>query len=615
MKGISFSILFTFATLFLIWLLILNIGINVIPSFGLASNVDNATKTQVVSEAINATVQHTIKKLPPLSTKIVLESSPQPPALTESETLDALAQIQEVNKIPDIPTSIKNITGPVNGTEINVNKTNLNVQNTIIKKASITLTSDRPSLNVRTNHTLTPLNTAYVMETSVANKDKLVFYTGNWFAARSTDGGVTWTYINPSDVVMGDFCCDQDIIYDPHHQMFIWYLQGREDKSTGENRIQIGVSNDTKSWWFGTYRATDINSTWTHQNSDYPHIALGDNYLYVTMNMYKQDQLTKKSQFLQPLILRISLNDLAESVTKDKPIMPSFDYYYDPSGIFTFTPIQGAKETMYWAAHVSNARMRIYQWNESLSQASIKTFNRDIPAWTPLVRGHGTCLGPDGNDWCGRGQSKIRSGFITKNIIGFLWEADKGGKSANNATFTYPYVDAATFKINNNISYIGRPYLWSPDFAWMYAFASPDKNGNVAIESFFGGGDFNPSLSVGIGNNFNGSSLPWNMKQLVNSTNGPTPFLPFVTRTDLWGDFIRMRPFNGDGPGWIGSGWTLQGGSQMINLQPRYFEFDLVGSNTTVTTKPISSTTINTSHTITSGLGTNVLLLKNLKKR
>jgi hypothetical protein len=50
-------------------------------------------------------------------------------------------------------------------------------------------------------------------EPSVANSGKYVFYTGNKYAARSTDGGATWRYLDPKSD-FDKFCCDQDVIYD-----------------------------------------------------------------------------------------------------------------------------------------------------------------------------------------------------------------------------------------------------------------------------------------------------------------------------------------------------------------------------------------------------------------
>jgi hypothetical protein len=58
-------------------------------------------------------------------------------------------------------------------------------------------------------------------ETSVASKGTLVFYTGNTYAARSTDGGRTWQYLDVNKDL--NTCCDQVVIYDPHHNVFKVY--------------------------------------------------------------------------------------------------------------------------------------------------------------------------------------------------------------------------------------------------------------------------------------------------------------------------------------------------------------------------------------------------------
>lgn len=67
---------------------------------------------------------------------------------------------------------------------------------------------------------------SHVLEPSVASEGMFVFYTANWFAARSTNGGPTggWSYIDPYADFLS-FCCDQDVIYDPARRALIWYRQ------------------------------------------------------------------------------------------------------------------------------------------------------------------------------------------------------------------------------------------------------------------------------------------------------------------------------------------------------------------------------------------------------
>ena len=55
-----------------------------------------------------------------------------------------------------------------------------------------------------------------IQEPTTLNLDDAVFYTGNWYAAKSTNGGATFSYINPYTFfpsVNGGFCCDQVTAY------------------------------------------------------------------------------------------------------------------------------------------------------------------------------------------------------------------------------------------------------------------------------------------------------------------------------------------------------------------------------------------------------------------
>ena len=474
------------------------------------SQLSNSIKsTQISSTKNNMTITFSspAKRLAPPK-ELPFQLSPQPVPISPERKALQQRLLSEVNEGPEFNQSKANITGPSNGTQTNANSSNLAgtqsimKQPTILKSQSImkqptisngaTLTSTTPAAPIKllTNTSLTPSNTVSVLEPAVANKDKFIFYTGNWFSANSIDGGSSWRYVTPFSV-MRDYVSDADTIYDPIHKIFIWYMQGidknpdrkdppevqraQRDLSVGENHMTIGISRDASNWWFYGLKPTDLNSTWTGYFSDYPYLALGNKYLYISMNMIPP------GNFVRPVILRISLDDLANEIG------PTISYYNDPKdeveNIFTFTPVQGATDTMYWAVHLSNSRMRIYQWNEASN--IVRTFDRDVPAWSFLLRGLGDCPGPDKINWCARGMSKITGGWIANDTVGFLWNAEKGGNSTNGATFSWPYIDAPTFKISDSLKYQSRPYIWSPDFAWMYGFASPDKQGNVSYRSSF----------------------------------------------------------------------------------------------------------------------------------
>jgi hypothetical protein len=581
------------AVSFFLMMIFLNTGIttNLKHTIALAENVNTSTtinKTESLS-ANTTTLSSMEKKLPPPKS-ITIQSAPQPSPLSDLQKFRLEQQLKDVDTGPELPLSNETILGP--NIKSHANVTNFTNTRTNITSSAYNYddknnptrivpvaTPARSAIKLFTNESLTTTDATAVLEPAVANKGNVVFYTGNWFAARSTDGGSTWRYIQPTSV-MPDYCCDQDVVYDHNHKIFIWYLQGIEDATTGENRIRIGISHDTANWFFYTIKPADIDSRWTHQMSDYPYLALGNKYLYISMNMFGIED------FVRSVVLRISLDDLASGVA------PSFSYYNDPSdatqSLFNFTPVQGATDTMYWAVHVSNNHMRIYQWNEST--AVVRTFDREVPAWSFMTRGQGDCPGPDDINWCGRAMSKITGGWVANGLVGFLWNADKGGKSTNNATFPYPYINSAMFKIKDNMKYQGRPYIWSPDFAWLYGFASPDNNGNVAVAAVYGGGIYYPSMAAGILGPLSTTVPNWNMKQLVMGTNGPSAGQsPFE-----WGDYLRVRAFDTQGHNWISSGWTLQGGGQDINVEPRYFVFGQESNSSgTISTSGSGSSVVN----------------------
>ena len=60
------------------------------------------------------------------------------------------------------------------------------------------------------------LNT--VLEPSVAKNGNEILLTGNTFAARSSDGGTSWSLLNPATLFPaadGGFCCDQTALFKP----------------------------------------------------------------------------------------------------------------------------------------------------------------------------------------------------------------------------------------------------------------------------------------------------------------------------------------------------------------------------------------------------------------
>ena len=172
----------------------------------------------------------------PAAVVATLPTSKQPPQLSPAQLASLEAALAQTHRPGVMGAQSPAIAGPVPGA------------NPAAPGSFITLRSK----------VVTPVGPiSDVMEPSVGQEGGYVFYTGNWFAARSICGGEdyglpqycdggSWQFIDPSSG-MPDFCCDQDVIPDPRRQNMLWYRQGIFNHPSGpanQNRFILGVSWD-----------------------------------------------------------------------------------------------------------------------------------------------------------------------------------------------------------------------------------------------------------------------------------------------------------------------------------------------------------------------------------
>jgi sugar lactone lactonase YvrE len=380
----------------------------------------------------------------------------------------------------------------------------------------------------------------------VANHGKIVFFTGNWYASRSIDGGSTWTYVNPFSV-MSSFCCDQDVVYDPHFGVFVWEMMGVPD-SSNQNSILLGVSTDASSWWFYSFTPSAVNSAWTGQWFDYPHLALSRDFLYVTSNIFSGPSST--ATYAEDIVFQLPLQQMS--------LGQSFGYqYYSTNTVFAIEPVQGTAGTMYLGTHLSTSSFRIYAWTDN--STTIYNYDESIPAYTQTSQ-NGVCTAPNGYNPCGFDDDRVKAGWVTSSEIGFAWDVAQGNG------FSYPYVDVVTFS-PTTFNYQGNPYIYNSNYAWMYPSITENTRGDLGFEVFLAGGGHYPSIQVGMNDQYNGAPPPWYFYW------GRTGEALGQSR---WGDFMTVRQFNSSGNAWIAAGYTSQAGD---SVEPRYYVFGQAGDN------------------------------------
>lgn len=386
-----------------------------------------------------------------------------------------------------------------------------------------------------------------INEPAHAQIGKQVFFTGNWYAARSTNGGATYTYLDPA-ADFPDFCCDQDVAHDPSRNLIMWYRQGSMDGS-GENTVKLSVStNGGSSFATYTLTPTTFDSSLTNRWFDYPALAVSNDYLYISTNVFNvSDTQTNR------MIIRLQLEELAAGLA-----VPYYRWTFAAGAVIA--PVQGATETMYFgSAESSSGSFRVYTWPESTT--AISSILRTVPAWTATTRGSATCTVPNGRNPCGRMDQRVTSGWVAKGVIGFFWNVKQGG------AFPYPYVNAATFRESDKV-YLARPFIWNGSNAWIYGAAAPNIRGDLGIAALAAGGSYGyPGFLIGIDDDFNGVPPGWEVAGIVQSTNwGLTG-----SGGEGAGDYLRVRQFSPLGTIFTASGYYGTGAP--VSYRGRFVAF------------------------------------------
>jgi hypothetical protein len=245
---------------------------------------------------------------------------------------------------------------------------------------------------------------------SAANNGYVVFETGNWYAAVSSNGGQSFKYMDPATAfppIYGGFCCNQVVIYDPSRDIFIWEMEYVPDTDQGGLRIAISRGTDAVkgNWYFYDLPASP---GYFFNFSD---LALSNDFVYITTNRF-----TLGGSFDHSFIFRFPLD----------PLMEGTGFGYDfvaRSDNFNFRPVQGATDTIYWASHNTTSQVRVFLWGEDSGSYGWSDVNLSA-AWNDDTR---TCPGPDGKDWCGGEDGRILTGWLARGVVGFMWSASQGG--------------------------------------------------------------------------------------------------------------------------------------------------------------------------------------------
>ncbi len=388
-------------------------------------------------------------------------------------------------------------------------------------------------------------------EPSTSNAGQTVFYTANWYDARSLDGGSTWSYINPYTefpTVYGDFCCDQDTLYSPAYGIFIWHMQYEDNGagSTNNNRIAIATLNSikTNTWWYYDFQPSNQGFL-SNDTYDYPHLGMSSNYLYLTLNVFAATGGFAKAA----TILRLPLASLAAAA--------GFSYrYYNATSNFSFVTTQGATSTMYFGSHNNSTSIRIWTWPE----ADLSPVYNDVSHASQTY--NYSCASPNGGNACQRLDSRLQTGWVAKGRVGFMWNVGSGTDGLG--TFAYPYVRILQFNQTSK-ALLYENSVYNGGFAWFAPSSAPNARGDLAGTIVVSGGGRNPENYAWIWDDYNGGNSPQPLENyyIAGSSYGPA--------SNRWGDYLRTRASSNTGLQWIGTAYILKTGSCSQGCSEAYY--------------------------------------------
>jgi hypothetical protein len=407
-----------------------------------------------------------------------------------------------------------------------------------------------------------------VDEPSVAANDQVVFYTGNWYAAASSDGGQTFKYIDPaaafkaSDPPNASFCCDQIAHYVPQIDTFVWLLQyGNAEESDNIQRLAFAKTADVIQ---GRWRLFDVTTRFLGVPGaflDFPDLAVGANALYVTTNVFPGADRAGSA------VVRIPLDGIASGQVVGKPFVSN--------EFQSFRVAQNCGTKAFFAAHQDTSTLAVFSWDEA----------DDAP--TPTAVGVSRWIGgngyvsrtPDGRRWLDRADPRITGATRAGNELWFAWAVDAGSNRRPRPFAQIARIDATNLTLLENIN------VFDPDSAICYAALTTNANQEVGISYAIGGGPRFPSHVVGI--------LTGTRRDVVVAQSDRGPLADPNTGKFEWGDYLTVRRLYPNQKLFAVTGYTMKGAGDGSNRDatPRYVVFgraeDLAGGMPSTPAPPV----------------------------
>ena len=386
------------------------------------------------------------------------------------------------------------------------------------------LADPAPTIVLNTSHSTT-YDGWVPEEPTAAAVGQTVVYTANDTISFSVDGGTTFHTFDPrtmyKDSPAGGPDGDQVVIYVPQIKKFVWIVQYFPGKN-GANIDRLAVFSPSAVTASGltSWTSWDISHSslpGTDIFFDFPDLAFGNKYLYLTQNPSHGGHPT------QTFIARIGLYNLQHGLNLAAAPSP---WRYIVGGVFFGKVVQNTGSVAYWASNSSTSTMAASYWPESSTVWSgpVKV---NVASW-PNVDYSSTT--PDGQSWLNLYTGVVLASARVGNHLYFAWTAGRG--SGQLAWLTQPHVELA--EMTTSFKFISQRAIWNPSYvyAWPYLTSAPNSQGvpELGISLVWGGANtYYPNASVG-----DLTTSPFTVDTVVTSN--------AQSGAGRWGDYLSVHP-------------------------------------------------------------------------
>ena len=418
-----------------------------------------------------------------------------------------------------------------------------------------------------TNLGVAPRSGGEPKEPTVAIGHNVAWYTGNTSVGWSLDGGKTWSTADPSTILPDPpnqgLCCDQQVIYAPSQNLFIWILQyfcpsavpaggtaatGRCELINGNNIIRFAVATPEelrtqaaagtvgKAWHIvldlTPQQLKEPANTWF----DYSTVSVNDWYLNYTVDMLEG-------------------KDSAVSIRADLAALAQ--HRFQANYVFTDFHTTAAQEppgttASYFVTSHDFDTTRVYAWAPNSTVPIVHdALHETIPVF------NGGITGNDGNNWNQRATDKLGGATLTaawshnKLFVANMAFRDQCPANCDSATPTFRHVyDHPAIWLNRIDTVKWRTFsdftdIWSNSLNYSWPALGVAKSGTIGISFLSSADNANPVPVAGFIDTEDIDAAKQTM-QLGDPAAGPQPGVavpaPGTGTSGGTGDYYSLLP-------------------------------------------------------------------------